>query len=154
MPIAPIICSPHVVEVLQRYGWFPDRSIEIQAILAEWQLREIARYPIAAEVLRSLGGIDIDYTQSDDATLCPFARVDRVAFLPGGQREEGYQYRERNLGLKLFPIGDAGDADMFLDASGRVYASFGPICIIGDDIDDALNGLIAGRKWVRISDGR
>jgi hypothetical protein len=59
---------------------------------------------------------------------------------------------EGELGVSLFPLGEAGNGHVFLaiGEDGRVYALMDEAWILGETMEEALDALVSGRSHRRI----
>ena len=141
--------STRTEAVLRSAGWYPNRYDAEYVELCEESLTVKGSFVISQAARRALGefgrlkfderGPGIDFARE------PFV-ID--ALLADGE-EDRFQRNGDAIGVALFPLGEDANGTGFLaiDDSGRVFAvGDGPLLLIGNDIREALDNLVLGRK--------
>jgi len=134
--------------VVARAGWHPGRSVADR--VARWG-SELATeggfelFPAASSALGEFGGLEF----AASGAGVDFARgnVNIDPSLAIGE-EDRFRELETRHGLKLFPLGEAYDGNLFLgiDPSGRVYLIDDELTLAGASIYRAIENLISGRR--------
>ena len=136
---------------LLQIGWFPGRDVADTVLQWEETLAEFVSFDVARTVLSEIGGLRLDeWGAGLDAARSKFDLNPARAL---GERMRFADF-EKDIGLRLYPLGEIDDGAAFLAIAedGRIYAMEQALWYAGDDIWDALDRFIRGRKMPMIVD--
>lgn len=104
-------------------------------------------FPSAERVLREFGGLKFeDQGPGETCAREPF-RVDPTL---AAYEEELFSHFSTLVNTRLYPLGDVDNGHNYLaiGENDHVYLLMNDIQLLGNDIDEALENLIIGRKGV------
>jgi len=144
--------KPRFPEGVQRTlvsaGWFPGRQIDEQ--VDHWQTQLVSEggfelFPAARSALTEFGALH--FSGSGAGVDCAIEPVSLDPSLAIGE-EDRFKGFEKQLAVKLFPLGEAVGGHVFLAIGddGRVFTIMESAWLVGENIDDALIRLLEGRK--------
>jgi hypothetical protein len=133
--------------VLTAAGWFPGRTQPDKLVQWRAQLQGsdgFEMFPAAGQVLNEFGGLHIKQTgPGKDHARLSFEFDPMLATGEG----ELFELWAARLGAKLYPLGEYGSPEYLAVAEdGRVLLLTTPIRLVGSDIDDAIETMVAGRN--------
>lgn len=137
--------SPETLKRLQELGWHPDRSVSDDVERWKRELAEFAIFDVAETVLTEFGGLECkEQGPGIEAARSKFS-LDPTLALGEGDRFDDF---EKEIDRRLYPLGevDGGHAFLAIADDGRIYAMEQALWHVGDDIWDALDRLMRGRK--------
>lgn len=140
--------SEDVQSALNEAGWAGGR--DAHDLVSRWtvQVCEFPFLPRALEVLREFGGLVVQRSGPGVDHARGGLAFDPTALVGEADR---FQQFTPDLG-PLTPLGETADGHAFvvMDESGRVLGLGldGVIRKLGDTIEEALDRLVSGRRWV------
>jgi|SRR5215212_2566067 len=144
--------SAKTENTLQRAGWYPGRQVPDK--LASWKdnemLAHFEMFPTAERILLEFGGLRVD--ESGPGETCaqePFVVDPTVA----AYEQELCRYFSTLVNTRLYPLGEVDNGHNYwaIGENNQVYLLMNDIQLLGEDIDEALENLIIGRKAIDIS---
>jgi hypothetical protein len=139
----PLKPSPEAEPVLRRAGWSPEREVDISQWTESLRLDGNQVFPIAAEILRSYGGLSFRGSPDKGGPRHEFD-VNPVHWYRERDRLEGI---ESVTGRRACPLGETSEAAMLaVLEDGTVVGDLdGCILQIAENWKGALDNLILGR---------
>jgi len=130
--------NPFVIRILRKHGWYEERNYDISAWLQALSRDGYESFEYAEQILRSLGGIDINVggnknhmsAQFDFNAMCAIGLI-------GVQKKLEAIVKE-----PLFPLGEMVQAIAYVGRSKNIYFGDGiDYYWIGSSIEEYLNNL-------------
>lgn len=125
-------------------GWFDGRDVLDQVCLLEG----VALFPAAKNVLREFGNLHIGAVRPGKECSTSDIRIDPLV---GKGYEEDFAEYGAELGVKLYPLGEAlhGNFVILLDEQGRVFVwiMFDILSSCAKSFDQALEVMLQGLKY-------
>ncbi len=127
--------------MLREAGWFEGRDVFSQLTFPP----DFERLSAADNVLREFGGLKVG--QCGRGIDC--ARSDfEIDPLLGSHLGVELAAVSKKIGLRLYPLGGCGHAELFMDERGGVYMWFGEFKKLADSFDDAVERLLLGKRKI------
>lgn len=149
-----ILSNSSMAHCLDIAGWTPERSIDTSKYQKFFETEGFTITYRTIEILQSFGGLRINPLSGPQAVF----GSGPINFEPilAGEGEQSYvEYRERQIGLKLTPLGEWDNLAMLLIADdGQVISDAGNMGTwrVDRDFESALELLIlADRRTERLS---
>jgi hypothetical protein len=134
-----------VKTVLRASGWTDDRSVSVDAWVDRLIDEGYTPFPLAIEVLRNLGGLEIRPFVDRSAAFRPYPFHFNPLSAGIGELDRYKEWQDA-FGLTLFPLGEVGWYFLAIAEDGRVFAGAdGNFDLIGDTVESALSVLTLGR---------
>lgn len=133
-----ISLSPKVEEILTKYGWTPDRSVDIASVVSQLEPEGYILFDFAKEVLESFEGIVIK--ENDPKTLLfDFNGLDGL-----GTYDDVEPWMKANQ-IQLYPIGTYSQSLVLVGNDENIYVTeFSMIERVGNDFSDGLEAILSG----------
>ncbi|MEV6873323.1 SUKH-3 domain-containing protein [Amycolatopsis sp. NPDC051128] len=129
-----------VLEELRVAGWTPDREIDISAWEAELGSQGYHLTDIAAESLRSFGGLEIGPVNTEGPNFSNDEPLNVDPILAGSGHFALAEELSQELGDVWYPFAEwLSSSSVFVGASGHVVATgLGWIWELGESVEDAI----------------
>jgi hypothetical protein len=137
------------IETLKNAGWYEGRQANIAEWIAQLKKEGFQDFPYAIKILTELGGIYVEPERIKTGEFIP-GIFNFHAYYAGSGEFDRLEIFEAIANDTLFPLGMAFDQMFFyVGKSKRIYIGDGNMTrmlLIADNIEDALNNLILGKK--------
>lgn len=135
-----ISISPKVKEILTKYGWTPDRSVDIASVVSQLEPEGYILFDFAKEVLESFEGIVIK--ENDQKTLLfDFNGLDGL-----GTYDDVEPWMKANQ-IQLYPIGTWPQCMVLVGSDQNLYVTeFSKVAKVGNHFSEGLEDLLLGQS--------
>lgn len=130
--------NPFVVKILREHGWHEERNYDMHDLLKILSCEGYVIFDYAETILKSLGGISINFDggrdyKSPQFNFDPLFAVGEIKRLKDA---------ERIAQEDLYPIGEMVQTFTYVGRSKKIYfGDWGELYWIGNSIEDYLNNL-------------
>ena len=130
---------------MRQISWYPGRAVPNEVERWKRELDEFVIFDVAETVLLEFGGLRNDEDGPGLEAARSRFRLDPA--LACGERGRFEEF-ETEIDCRLYPLGEACGGAVFLAIAedARVYLMERALWLAGDDIWDALDRFIRGRK--------
>ena len=143
--------SVQTENTLRRAGWYPGRQVPdmLDSWKADQMLCRFAMFPTAERVLLEFGGLKVN--EQGPGETCAREPFEVNPTLAAYEREL-FSYFSTLVNTSLYPLGEVDNGHNYwaVGEDDRVYLLMNDVQLLGENIDEALENLIIGRKGIEI----
>ena len=131
--------EPHIVNILKKQGWNPNRQYNLEYWLSELGEEGYKVNDYAYSVLQELGNIEI---RENSTEMYNAVTLDFNPYYSASGEYDRLEEFEMACGEKIFPIGALQDYIVYAGESKKIYlGDWESMYLIGNSIEEYLNNV-------------